>query len=62
MSINNNIDYYLPPTSKLLTSFKLRSREYLRENTLHGVPYFVNPVRPTWERYLLNQVFKLNNL
>lgn len=31
-------------------SIKYRSKEYLLENTLPGVPYFVDPTRPKWER------------
>ncbi|XP_034948767.1 pickpocket protein 11-like [Chelonus insularis] len=41
---------YVPSCPELRKSLKLRSKEYLRENTLAGFPYFVNPNRPTWER------------
>ncbi|XP_015113637.1 uncharacterized protein LOC107038849 [Diachasma alloeum] len=43
---------YLPSLAKLCRSFRLRSREFLRENTLHGFNYFVDPSRPVWERVL----------
>ncbi|XP_057327156.1 sodium channel protein Nach-like [Microplitis mediator] len=41
---------YFPSSSELRKSFKLRSKEYLSENTLHGFRYFVDSSRPTWER------------
>ncbi|XP_044595428.1 sodium channel protein Nach-like [Cotesia glomerata] len=43
---------YFPPLHELKKSFKLRSREYLSENTLHGFRYFVDSSRPTWERFV----------
>ncbi|KAK0171895.1 hypothetical protein PV328_005287 [Microctonus aethiopoides] len=48
----NYIRRYIPSIFELLESFKLRSKEYLRENTLHGFVYFINPCRPLWERVI----------
>ncbi|KAG7208767.1 hypothetical protein KM043_014961 [Ampulex compressa] len=39
-----------PSFKELRTSVKYRSKEYLLHNSLHGVPYFVDPTRPKWER------------
>ncbi|KAK2577458.1 hypothetical protein KPH14_003562 [Odynerus spinipes] len=41
---------YLPPLSNIRSSLKTRSREYILENSLHGVPYFADPTRPLCER------------
>lgn len=35
---------------ELRSSLKYRSREYLLQNSLHGIPYFVDSTRPKWER------------
>lgn len=35
---------------ELRNSLKYRSREYLLQNSLHGIPYFVDTARPKWER------------
>ncbi|XP_033298370.1 sodium channel protein Nach-like [Bombus bifarius] len=43
---------YNPSCKELHSSLKFRSREYLLENTLHGVPYFVDSTRPKWERLI----------
>ncbi|XP_014610202.1 PREDICTED: sodium channel protein Nach-like isoform X1 [Polistes canadensis] len=43
---------YLPPLSYMRNSFKRRSKEYLLESSLHGVPYFADPTRPKLERGL----------
>ncbi|XP_060813967.1 uncharacterized protein LOC132906115 [Bombus pascuorum] len=41
---------YNPSWKELHSSLKFRSRECLLENSLHGVPYFVDSTRPKWER------------
>ncbi|XP_017891120.1 sodium channel protein Nach isoform X1 [Ceratina calcarata] len=41
---------YKPSLSELRNSLKLRAREYFLENSLHGIPYFVDSTRPKWER------------
>ncbi|XP_076636485.1 sodium channel protein Nach [Colletes latitarsis] len=41
---------YKPSLKELRFSLKYRSKEYFLENILHGVPYFVDPKRPKWER------------
>ncbi|KOC64550.1 Sodium channel protein Nach [Habropoda laboriosa] len=41
---------YKPLWRDLRSSLKSRSREYFLENSLHGVPYFVDSTRPKWER------------
>ncbi|KOX71676.1 Sodium channel protein Nach [Melipona quadrifasciata] len=43
---------YNPSLKELRSSLKYRTREYLLENSLHGVPYFVDPTRPKWERLI----------
>ncbi|KAI4493235.1 hypothetical protein M0802_009523 [Mischocyttarus mexicanus] len=43
---------YLPPLWYMRNSLKLRSKEYLVENSLHGVSYFADSSRPKWERGL----------
>ncbi|KZC04522.1 PREDICTED: pickpocket protein 28-like [Dufourea novaeangliae] len=43
---------YKPSLGELRSSLKQRLREYLLENTLHGVPYFVDPTRPKSERLI----------
>ncbi|XP_066597333.1 sodium channel protein Nach-like [Prorops nasuta] len=43
---------YCPTCKDLHTSLKCRSKEYLLENPLHGVPYFVDSTRPIWERII----------
>lgn len=37
---------------ELRSSLKYRSREYLLQNSLHGIPYFVDSTRPKWERLI----------
>ncbi|OAD52482.1 Sodium channel protein Nach [Eufriesea mexicana] len=41
---------YNPSLRELRFSFNHRLRQYLLENTLDGVQYFVDPTRPKWER------------
>ncbi|XP_076245436.1 uncharacterized protein LOC143185972 [Calliopsis andreniformis] len=41
---------YKPSLKELRFSLRHRSKEYLLENTLHGVPYFIDSTRPKWER------------
>ncbi|XP_033229005.1 uncharacterized protein LOC117180625 [Belonocnema kinseyi] len=41
---------YFPSNSELSTSLKLRSKEYLRENSLHGLPYLMDPSKRTYAR------------
>nr|XP_012136434.1 PREDICTED: sodium channel protein Nach-like [Megachile rotundata] len=43
---------YKPNLEELHSSLKYRSREYILENTLHGVPYFADQTRPKWERVM----------
>ncbi|XP_012288545.1 sodium channel protein Nach-like [Orussus abietinus] len=43
---------YKPSISRLRQSLRLRCKEYFRENSLHGVPYFVDPTRPIIERVI----------
>ncbi|XP_054010864.1 sodium channel protein Nach-like isoform X2 [Hylaeus anthracinus] len=41
---------YKPSLRDVRHSLRYRSKEYFLENTLHGVPFFVDPTRPKWER------------
>ncbi|KAL2728811.1 sodium channel protein Nach-like isoform X1 [Vespula squamosa] len=43
---------YFPSLSHMRNSLKRSSKEYLIENSLHGVPYFADSTRPKWERGL----------
>ncbi|XP_043275254.1 sodium channel protein Nach-like [Venturia canescens] len=47
-----NFRRYFPSCSQLCASLRTRSKEYVRENTLHGFPYFADSRRPLWERFV----------